>query len=208
MDANNNTVVLHEAWVSVGEIEFEASETREISEVDGAEVELIGPYPVDLFSATPVVLGTATASTSSLRRIKMKLKRMETIPTGAPAGTLSQAVFITGTLNGTINFSFSTDQETTIEISGPNALNLANNDQLLVSLHIANLIRKIDLSVLADGNNISDSTPIPSGPNPCDSVDPSASNLYTCFRKGIETESNIAKDDGDGEIEAGEETVE
>lgn len=205
-DLVGNTVVLHEAWVSVGEIEFEASETREVSEVDGAEVELTGPFPVDLFSATPVALGYASASTSSLRRIKMKLKRMEAIPAGAPSGTLNNGVYLTGTLNGTINFSFSTDQETTIEIAGPNALNLVDNDQLLVSLHIANLIKKIDLTGLNSNDNISDATPI-GLMNRCPSIDPSANDLYDCFRKGIETESNIAKDDGDGEIETGEETV-
>ena len=45
------------------------------------------------------------------------------------------------------------------------------------------------MSSITAPTDISAGTPIPTA-NPCPTIDPSAADLYTCFRKGLETEFN------------------
>jgi hypothetical protein len=198
-------VTLTSAWLSIEDIEFEATETAGSSEIDGDEVELQGPYHVNLFEENPDSLGSANIGLSSIRRIKMKLHRVEDDTQGAPIDMLNNSIMITGTVGGHA-FKFITEEEVEFEISGANALSLANGTNLLMSFQIANLFRLIDLSGISTDVVISASNPV-SVSNPCPLIDVSSSDLYNCFRKGLEQQANLGKDDGDGELEPGEDSV-
>ncbi len=47
-DAGTNTISLDQGWMVLKEIEFEETEVPGADEVDGDDVEFIGPYVVDL----------------------------------------------------------------------------------------------------------------------------------------------------------------
>lgn len=206
VDAHGNTIQLSQNWINIGEIEFKSSETTESGEVDGSDVDFLGPYSVDLFSSSPQLLGFNNVALSQIRRIKMKLSKTSTLPTGAPSSFLGKSMFLSGTVNG-ISFSFSTTDETEMQVAGPTAVTPAENKSLLLELKTANLIKKINLSAITSTAAISDSNRI-TATNPCPSIEPSANDLYTCFKKGYETESNLGRDDdGNFRLDSGEESV-
>jgi hypothetical protein len=141
-----------------------------------------------------------------MRRIKLKLIRLPSLPVGAPTGFLNKSIFIQGTVNGN-NFTYSTEDESVIEIAGPQIVSAVANRTLLLELQIANLIKKTNLSAIVGATNISDGNKIPAV-TPCNAIDASANDLFTCFRKGIETESNLGRDDdGDFQLDPLEEKV-
>lgn len=206
VDKNANSVVMEHAWISLREIEFKAEEIAGADEVDGSEVKLEGPFDVDLFSATPAVLGSAAISNSQIRRIKFKLAKMDALSGGAPAEALHQSLLLSGTVNGH-HFLFQSDDEVEFEVSGPNAVSITNGADLLLSFKIANLISNIDMSAISGDIVISQSHRVTVS-GACPTVDASASSLYDCFRKGIEQQANLGKDeDGNGELGSGEESV-
>lgn len=206
VDAVSNSVVLNQMWLSIGEIEFKMDEIDSGSEVPEVENDFTGPYTIDLFDAAPVTLQSGNVSASALRRIKIQLTRTSALPAGAPAELLNNSVVLSGTVNGN-TFSFVTEEETTFEVSGPNAVNLSDNASVLLQINTANLIKRIDLSAISTSMVISDSNKVPAT-NPCPLIDASANDLFTCFRKGLESESKLGKDDnGNFEIEDSEESV-
>ncbi len=206
VDAVNNNILLNQMWISIGEIEFKMEEADSGSEVPEVKNDFTGPYTIDLFDATPVSLQSGTVSTSALRRIKVQLIRTSSLPAGAPAELLNNSVVLSGTVNGN-TFSFVTEEETTFEVSGPNAVNLSENASVLLQINSANLIKRIDLSAITTSMIISDSNKV-SATNPCPLIDASANDLFTCFRKGLESESKLGKDDnGNFEFEDGEDSV-
>ncbi|OFZ28954.1 MAG: hypothetical protein A2622_12710 [Bdellovibrionales bacterium RIFCSPHIGHO2_01_FULL_40_29] len=205
-DAVGNTVVIQSVWINLGQIEFKYEESASGGEIDGAEVEFQGPYAIDLLSDSPATFATGQISTSQMRRIKVKLVRLELLPTGAPAGFISKSIYIQGTVNGN-SFSYSTQDESVIEIAGPQLVTAIQNKTLLLELHTANLIKKIDLTAISGTTNIDDSNRVAST-NSCPTIHAGASDLFTCFLRGFETESNLGRDDdGDYKIDIEEESV-
>jgi hypothetical protein len=206
-DLNGNSVTLQKTWINVGEIEFKTSEVPETSEIDGLEVSFQGPYAIDLFASTPQILGLNSLSMSAVRRIKVKLIKATSLSSGAPAELTGSSIFISGQVNG-VNFSFSTTEESEMQISGAQGINPQNNKTLLLELKTANLIKKINLSSITTATIIDDSNRATTMSNPCPLIDSSAQDIFTCFRKGLETESNLGRDDdGNFRLDTHEESV-
>lgn len=204
-DSTGLPVVLDHFWTTVGEIEFKPSETPDAGEVDGDSVEFEGPYTNDILETNVDPIGTARLSFSKIRRIKVKLIRTATLPAAAPAGLLTKSVYISGQVNGVV-ITYSSQDETVIEIAGPNPVEVADNSQLLLQIQVANLFKRINLSSIAAPTDIDEGNRV-AAVNPCPDIDASANDLYTCFRKGLETEANFGRDNGDDELDGSDDTV-
>lgn len=207
MDSSGANVTLDEAWIVIEEIEFEVAESESGVGLDddGDEIEFEGPFFVDLLSNAPISFGEAQIPAEGLRRVKMKLHESNAIPAGAPLGLTGKSIYFNGTVNG-ISFNYSADDSTEFEISGPNAITPETSKDLLAVIRTADLIKKIDLSSIIAPTSISSSSRI-SASNPCPLIDPSATDLYTCFRKGLSSEADFGKDDGDMDIDENDESV-
>lgn len=206
IDANGNSVQLTQNWINIEEIEFKSSEMKESGELDGSHIDFSGPYSINLFSDSPQLLGLNSIVLNQVRRIKMKLSRTSTIPTSAPSGFLGKSIYLTGTVNG-VSFSFSTVDETEMQVAGANAVTPLENTALLLELKTANLIKKINMSAISFTTAITDSNRVTAS-NPCPSIEPNANDLYTCIKKGYETESNLGRDDdGNFRLDNSEESV-
>lgn len=207
VDSNGTTVNLNTAWIVVKEIEFEITETADGSEVDGDEIEFEGPYFVDLLDANPSSIGSGQVPNRAYRRVKMKLEHSEAPPVGAPAGLNGNSIYLAGQISGH-NFTFAADENSEYEIGGPNALNLANGDDLIVAIQIANLFKQIDLSSITGDVDISSSNRVATMGSACPDIDSSANDLYDCFRKGLESEADFGIDeDGDDDLSDSEDSV-
>lgn len=209
-DAAGNSVSLDQGWMVVKEIEFEATEVPGVDEVDGNEIQFAGPYVVNLFSAVPDSLGSNPVSATAIRRIKMKLHRLEIATDSSPSDLLGKSLFFHGTIDG-IQFSFVSEEGTEFQVGGPNALSVHENMNLLLSFRIAPIISQIDLSAIKLQSapvTISESNRIDGSGQICTSIDPSATTIYDCFRKALEQQANLGDDsDGSGEIESDESGV-
>lgn len=206
VDSNGTTVSLTEAWVVIKEIEFKTVEVADDNELDGDEVEFKGPYYVDLLSNSPVLLDTQFVVLKPIRRIKMQLHEVASLPADAPAGLAGNSIYLSGTVGG-VPFTYSSKDSTEIEIGGTNPILPSSGQSMMVAIQVANLFKQIDLSSVSSSTDISDSYRV-SGSNLCDAIDLSANDLYTCFRKGMEVEANLGKDeDGDGDLSEVEDSV-
>lgn len=210
VDLAGNTLTLDHGWMVVKEIEFKESEIADGGEIDGAEVELSGPFVVGLFGPTPDKLGTADVSLKSIRRIKMQLHNLESISDSAPQELLNSSIYFSGDIGGKA-FSISSKDGAEFEIGGPNALNVQENMNLLVSIRIIPLINKINLTYLLSQSSpvvINDSSKGETGTAICPQIDASSTTIYDCFRKGLQQQANLGADqDGSGELEADESEV-
>lgn len=98
-------------------------------------------------------------------------------------------------------FSFIAEEETSFKVEGQNAIIPEAGVDLLVLVRIPEIIAKIDLSDIEDGDQITKDNPIETS-NPCPLIKESADDLYTCFVEGIELAAELGKDrNGDGELE-------
>lgn len=70
-DSNNVTVNLTEAWISVKQVEFKATEMPGVGEVSGDSVSFQNPTAINLIASTVQSFGRARAN-PALRRIKMQ----------------------------------------------------------------------------------------------------------------------------------------
>ncbi len=216
---DNQTVTLSSLWVVLKEIEFKSAETAgEETEDEKTEgTNFHGPYVADLLAANPTALDSQSIPSKTYKRIKMQYEKVDTsvllekAPT-APAALANNSIYMEGSFCSTANcdFTFKLDDGVEIEISGPNGILATDGQDFLVSIQLANVIRQIDFTVLsvATDKNITHDNRV-AGANICDSIDASASDYYTCIKKGLEKEAKFAKDDdGDGEVDADEESVE
>ncbi len=212
VDALDNNVQLNEAWTVIKEVEFKNTEATSNEVIDGAEISLPGPYIINLFSSTPTSIGTTEVNYTNLKRIKMKYSKAESSVTinepSAPAGLNGKSIYLSGSVNNN-SFIFSSSEEIEYEVSGPNSVTLSySTSHFLISINIANLIRKINLSSITNNSATIDENNKISVTNPCPLIDSSAQDLYTCFQKGLKSEANFGKDsDGSGELETNEESV-
>ena len=204
-DSAGSPVVLSSAWTVIKEIEFKSGEFAgaEDSEI---EIEFKGPYVVDLLSNMPLVLDTQLIPQKNIQRIKMKLHQTAVLPAGAPAGLLNNSIFVAGTIAGR-NFTFQLNDSTTIQIAGPNSFRPSENSQLLVQIQLANIFKQINMSTVVNNEVISASNRH-SGGSLCPSIDASASDIYTCMRKGLEKHAKFGKDnDGDNVLTPNDSSV-
>ena len=205
LDSTNLNVSLSEFWISLSEIELKYDETAQVGEVNGDSVEFAGPYTVNLFSNSPMQVAAANLPLNILRRIKYKTKNISDLSSGAPAGMLNSNLYLVGIVNGN-NFIFQSREELIIETAGPKLVTLNDGDHLLVQVQTADLVRKINLSSVAN-NTVIDETNRITFVNPCPLIDASASDIYTCFIKGLATQVKVGKDNGDNIFGVGDDTV-
>lgn len=205
-DSTGRTVVLSSFWTTVGQIEFKTTQAPTAGEVDGTDVEFPGPYTVNILETNVPALGTATLNINQIERVKVKLIRTLSLPASAPAQLMNNSIYISGTVGG-VAITYSTTNESVMEIGGPNPLALGSAANLLLQIQVANLFKKIDLSGISSPTDISDSNRV-NAVNPCPAIDASAADLFTCFRKGLESEGNLGSDiNGDNELGTGDATV-
>lgn len=205
-DSTGLTVNLTEAWTVIKEIEFKSEETAgaEDSEI---EVEFQGPYVVDLLSTSPLALDTQLIAEKAIRRIKMKLHKAESLPADAPAGLANNSIYLAGTVGGNA-FVFQLDDSTELQIAGPNSFVPGENSELMVEIQLANIFKQINLSTVSN-NEVINASSRHAGSNLCDSIDPSAGDIYTCVRKGLEKHANFGCDkDGDDDLDGSDDKVE
>lgn len=217
VDSQNTTVTLNSAWIVVKEIEFKSAESagQESEEEANEEIKFKGPYFVNLTAAGAQVLDTKPIPAKTIRRIEMKLEAAEdsssTIwPQNAPLGLEKKSMYIEGTFGaGNTAFSFSSNDGAEFKVSGAGGISPEEGQNILMAIQFGDIIRQMDLTALASAanKNISDSNRVPAT-NPCPNLENGASDLFTCFRKGLESQAEIGKDsDGSGEIEADEDSA-
>jgi hypothetical protein len=209
VDSTGATIVLNSSWVVVKEIEFEATQNPAAGEVDGAEVKFKGPYFVDLLSIAPVVLDTQPIPASGFQRVKMKLESSggaTLLPPGAPAALATNSIYVTGSV-GANAFTFQSIDGTEIHIGGASTVTPVDNGHVLVEINFSNIFKQINMSGVVNNEVISTSARH-AGANLCASIDPSANDIYTCIRKGIELRANVGEDvDHNDSLDASEAKV-
>lgn len=205
-----HNITLNEFWVVIKSLEFKAAETSAKEGSDDAdENQFKGPYYVDMLSANPAPLDTQTITGKVYHRVKMQLEATGTnLPATAPAQLATNSLYLAGSISGS-SFSYLADDGTEIEIAGPNGVDPASGQDLLITVKISDIIKKIDFTtLLASANKNIDHTNRVTGSNLCPLIDPSAQDYYTCFRKGLEAEADMGKDtDGDHELGSSESKV-
>lgn len=209
VDANSLSVTLTEAWMVVKEVEFKPTETMEVGEVDGDDIVFTGPYVVSLLSNTPESFGQGTVASGVLRRVKMRLHNASTLPSNAPPALSGKSIYWSGAVNGHA-FTISSTEGYEFELAGPNGVIVTDNSSVLMSVHIANVVKKLnlaDINLSGTQVDIDESNRFTTTAAPCPTIDAAATDLYTCFNKGLKSESNLGRDDnGDDEL-SGEDTV-
>lgn len=205
VDSTSLNVNLTEAWVVIKEIEFESQEVADGTEQDGNEVKFQGPYFVDLLSDAPISFGDSILPAAGIRRVKMKLHEAESLPASVPPELTSKSIYFSGTVNG-IAFTYAADDSTELEIAGPNPVLPNTAQDMLIVIRMADLFKKINLSSIGGATDIHAGNRV-NAINPCPLIDASATDLYTCFRKGLSSEADFGKDDGDMDLDQNDESV-
>lgn len=201
-DSTGASIALNETWIVLKEIEYRSDESGGLP----GEVKLTGPYAIDLLKPVPDSLGTALVA-GPIRRFKAVLQKADfTLPSGAPAGLSGQAVYLSGSVNGH-SFVVRSDEGVSYEVAGPNAVTPGANAVMLLTLRTANLLKKINLSAITSATTIDASNKVPAT-DPCPSIHPGASELYTCFKDGLRSEGDFGEDKGDDhELDNGDPSV-
>lgn len=204
VDKNGAAINLSQAWVSIKQIEFKTTEVSGAGEVDGAEVEFVGPYYVDMLSSSPVTFDTQAIASADYRRIKMKFHASSSVlPAGVPTELTNNSIFLRGTV-GSNNFTFTLDDGTEVHIGGANPILPTDGSKLLIEVNLANIFKQIDMSTVTNNEVISQSARH-AGSNLCAEIDPSAGDLYTCIRKGLEKHADFGEDrDGNHDLDTNE----
>ena len=87
-------------------------------------------------------------------------------------------------------------------IFGAPAIGGLGDTNLVVNLLLKEMMSKIDLSEITNGEVISNTNPHPTVGSACPEIDPSANDLHRCLREGLEREYAMGLDsDDDFEID-------
>lgn len=206
IDLNSNPVTLSDFWINIAEIELKVTESVEVGEVSGSSVEFAGPYLINIFSTSPSPLVTGAVAQNSIRRIRYKTQKITGVSGGNPADMVNCSMYLAGNVNGK-NFKLLMGEEISFETAGPNLVTFDSGDTLLMQVESAEIIRKIDLSILNNNDVISNANKV-NATNPCPSIDASARDLYTCFIKAFQLKTKLGKDvNDDASFNSGDETV-
>ena len=196
-DANGVTVNLTTAWIVLKKIQFKTSDSS--SEQNDQSYHYKGPFFIDLLSSDPVQFGEIELAESGLRRVKMLLHKDMNVPAFVPQELQGKSIYLKGTINGH-EFTYLADDTTDFDISTPNAVVPEEGKDLLVSIRLAHMFRKINLSSIQTGSVINAQSRHETV-NPCPEIHPSSRDLYTCFRMGLAQEARFGKDNGNKELE-------
>ncbi len=204
-DASGRTVLLNKAWIAFVDVEFK-SEQLFVPGEQPENMNFPGPFYVNLLDAAPVPLAVGLIDFKSYRRVQATLYKQGPMPADAPAEMLGYSVYLEGTING-VAFSFRSEETNAFVVAGPNGIQPNGTSSLLLSFYFANLFKKIDLSALTIPTVIDGSNKIPTM-NPCPAIKSGASDLYECFREGLQTETNLGVDEnGNSELDTNESSV-
>ena len=202
LDSNLANVDLFDAWIVVKKIHF--FRTSDPSALALSADHYSGPFFVDLLDGSPEPFGSIRLFPEGLRQVKMLLHKSNSLPAGVPPELNGNSIFLSGQVNGHA-FSYVSDDTTDFKIFGSRAVSPESGKSLMVTIRIADLIKKIDLSAITADTVISPNNRVNSV-NPCPLIQAGANNLYTCFRQGMNTEAKFGKDNGDDDL-ADDETV-
>ncbi len=196
VDSGGLPVLLNKVWSSFKEVRFKLDG----SETESDDTRLDGPFNIDLLSNDAIIVPELVI-TGTLDEIEWRLDQATLpLPSGAPAELLGNSLIIKGEVFGN-SFTFLSDENTQMSFQKPEFGNLESSN-LVVNILLKQMISKIDLSTVTSGEEISQSTPHNTVGSACTSIDPSANTLYTCFRKGLESEYNLGADNnGDLEVD-------
>jgi len=205
-DKTGAAVNLSKAWIVLKKIQFKTGQVEESGESSITSSNYKGPFFIDLLSPDPVPFGDISLPEKGLRRVKMLLHKDSSIPASAPAELNGNSIFLKGVVRS-FDFTFAADETTDIQISGPKAVVPEEGKDLLATIRIAHLFKKIDLSDIIANTNISSLNRVLAS-NRCPEIHPGANDLYTCFRKGIAQEAKFGKDAvGDHDLDANDDVV-
>ncbi len=98
-----------------------------------------------------------------------------------------------------VAFTYVTDDTTDFQVYGENAVYPESGKKLMVTFRIADLFKQIDLSAITADTDISATNRV-NAVNPCPTIHASATNLYTCFRQGMNQAAKFGKDNGDDDL--------
>lgn len=205
VDSNGANIDLNEAWIVLRHIQFKTSEIADSGENGSSTAHYNGPFFIDLLSNNPVSFGEILLPKEGLKRVKMLLHKSNNLPSNAPIALNGKSIYLSGLVNSH-NFTYAADDTTDFQISGPNAVVPEAEKDLLAVIRMADLFKKIDLSGINADTNITSSARFPAV-NPCPSIHPTASDLYTCFRMGLNQEAKFGKDNGDKDLDASDDVV-
>lgn len=202
-DSAGRAVTLSDYWMALKTIEIRSTQVS--GAVDSPEVKYVGPYAINMLVSNPPYFG-AISILPPVLRFKAVFQKLDFAAPGAPAGMTNYAVYFAGQVNG-LSFIVRSDEGIVYEVAGPNAVTPPNNGVLLLSVKTANLFKRINLAAVTNGMTIDPNNRVATA-NPCPSINPSATDLYTCFKDGLRTEANFGHDrDGNDELDAIESTV-
>lgn len=207
-DSGNRSVDLDDAWIVVKKIQFSAS-ASDSSDGNDDSYHYKGPFYIDLLSDAPSQLGQITLPEVGIRRVKMLLHKSTNgdFPSMAPSALIGNSIYLKGQVNG-LNFSYAADDTTDFSISGSNAVVPEAGKDFLAVIRMADLFKKIDLSDISEGTNITSSNRVVTSTNdPCPEIHAQANDLYTCFQKGIALSAKLGKDNGDKDLNSSDEIV-
>ena len=206
LDKVGNNVILNQFWINISEIEFKADEFETSGEIAGSSVEFPGPYLINVFNPNPQSIVSGAVAQNLIRRIKYKTKKVGDVSGGNPAGMVNASIYLTGTINSN-NFTIKSGEEVVYETAGPNLVTFYSGDNLLAQVQSAEIIRKIDMSLVPNNAVISESNRI-NTTNACPEIDSSLSDVYTCFIKAFQKKTKVGKDsDGNFSLEPGEASI-
>lgn len=202
-DAAANDVMLSEAWIALQEIKVKAvASEEEISE----DHVIQGPLAINLLSDQPFSAEMSALSTNGYEALSMKFHKADIALEGAPPELIEHSIYLSGYVNGHA-FSYIADDSTEFILAGTKNIQADQQSGFVVVFELANLISKINLSDITADTVISKDNKVISA-NACPEIDPSASDLFTCFEKGLKTEAEFGKHDGDYDLDdASDETI-
>jgi hypothetical protein len=196
LDSNLANVDLLEAWIAVKKVHFFRSSNPDAIPTSADHYQ--GPFFVDLLDGTPEPFGSIRLYPEGLRRVKMLLHKSNSLPANVPAAMSGNSMYFRGQVNG-FAFTYSSDDTTDFNVIGENAAYPESGKKLMMTFRIADLFKQIDLSAITADTDISASNRV-NAVNPCPTIHASATNLYTCFRQGMNQAAKFGKDDGDDDL--------
>lgn len=202
-DAAANDVMLSEAWIALQEIKVRAATSEEEA---GEDHVIQGPLAVNLLSDQPFSAEMSALSANGYDALSLKFHKADVAIEGAPLELIDHSIYLSGYVNGHA-FSYIADDSTEFILSGTKSIQADQDSGFVLVFGLANLIKKINLSDITADTVISKDNKVVSA-NACPEIDPSASDLFTCFEKGLKTEADFGKHDGDYDLDdASDETV-
>ena len=191
VDANANAIRIDESWISIKNIRIELS-----GDLSSDDTRLNGPFIVDLLSENASLLSDVNLG-GSVDELRWELDKTQLadLPSGAPSELEDNSFILVGKINSITDFTFLSDESTSMKFESESFSPASSN--LVINILLKELFSKIDLTSVTDNEVISSASEHPTVGSKCPEIDASANDLYTCFRKGLESEAVLGQDSDD-----------